>query len=170
MKARFSQVFLLIVILAALLAVAAAPELYRISAAFNAGDDSYVRNGKDIIWYSDSLSTETARIEGAVGEASFYGLRLTPSTAITVVNGTVITPLGGYQPMNGSGTITAATVATASAAIGDVVILVNRTATTINIADSGKVKLSAAAAIGQYDTLTLLYTYPYWLEIARSNN
>jgi len=170
MKTKVSQVFLLIVILAALLAVAAAPELYRISAAFNAGDHSLVRNGKDIIWYSDSLSIETARVEGAAGEASFYGLRLTPSTAITVTNGTAITPLGAYQPLNGSGTITAATVATTSATAGDVVALTNQTNTTINIADSGNVKLSAAAAIGQYDTLTLLFNGTYWLEVARSNN
>lgn len=167
---RLSQGFLLLVILAALLAVAAAPELYRINAAFNAGDDSYVRNGKDIIWYSDSLSTQTAKVEGAAGVASFYGLRLTPAAALTVINGTAIVPGGSYQPLNGSGTITAATVATSSATIGDVVVLVNTTNTTINIADSGKVKLSAAAAIGQYDTLTLMYVYPYWQELARSNN
>jgi hypothetical protein len=53
---------------------------------------------------------------------------------------------------------------------GTIVRLVNTSNTTINMADSDNVKLSAAWAAGQYDTLTLASDGTYLLEMARSNN
>lgn len=271
---RSTKSFLLIIsIVAVLLSAAFAPQAYRILAAFNASDDSFVRNGKDIIWYSGNLTGETVRIDGAAGDATFAGnvtatgvissgsltydeltvtgnvtgtdlisvddvlagddvaatgdvsgvnitasnlitgldvtagddvaatddvtaggdvlatgdvagtagtftgnvsvgldLRLFPVTAITVTDGTTITPVGAYQPLIGSGTITAATISASSASAGDLVVLINTTNTTINIADSSTTMLSSAAALGQYDTLTLFFDGGNWLELARSNN
>lgn len=166
------QLFMVFLIVLALAAIAAAPMAYRINSAINATDDSWVRYGKDINFYSDgSRADRTIQLEGANGDLSMDGqLSIAAQTAITVSNGTVITPTGSYQPLNGSGTITAATIATGSATAGDLVTLVNQTDTTINIADSGGVKLSTAAAIGEYDTLSLLFDGDYWLETGRSNN
>jgi hypothetical protein len=177
MLTRKTSALLIFLIVAMLFTAAFSPAAFRMLAAFNAGDDSFVRNGKDIIWYSGDLTGETARVDGATGNITATGnvdvggdLNLTPATAITVTDGTVITPTGAYQPLIGSGTITAATVATAAATVGDMVVLINTASATINIADSGAVSLSAAAALGQYDTLTILFDGTAWRETARSNN
>lgn len=177
MITRKSSFILILLIVLALFTAAFSPAAFRMLAAFSAGDDSFVRDGKDIIWYSDNLSSETARVDGATGNFTTDGgvdvgtdLNLTPATAITVTDGTVITPTGTYQPLIGSGTVTAATVATGGAATGDLVVFINTATDVINIADSGNVSLSAAAALGQYDTLTLLFDGTAWRETARSNN
>ena len=96
-------------------------------------------------------------------------LRITAQTVISPTDGGVITPTGTYQPLSSAGTVTP-TIATGAATAGDTLMLVNTTATTINIADSGTAKLSAAAALGQYDTLTLLFDGTNWLELDRSDN
>jgi hypothetical protein len=54
---------------------------------------------------------------------------------------------------------------------GDLVTIVNVSANVANFADSAGVsELSAAFAMGQYDTLTLLYATDRWVEVSRSNN
>jgi len=94
-------------------------------------------------------------------------LRITAQTAITVTNGNAFTPTGTYQPIQAGSEVTpTVTVGTA----GDVVVLINTSANAINIADSGTAKLSAAAALGQYDSLTLWCDGTNWIEVSRSNN
>lgn len=94
-------------------------------------------------------------------------LIISAQTAISVTDGLTVTVTGGYQPLESAGTVTM-TLTVPSA--GTVVHLVNTSDTTINMADSGNVKLSAAWAAGQYDTITLLSDGTYLLETARSNN
>ena len=95
---------------------------------------------------------------------------LTPATAISVTNGATITLAAGFQPLQSAGTVTP--VLAAPTAAGQVAILYNTSNTTINVADSGTVRLSAAWAAGQYDSLTLIAApdLAAWVEIARSNN
>jgi hypothetical protein len=100
-----------------------------------------------------------------VSAGKFY--RAVPRTAISVTAGSLITPTGTYQRLSSAGTVTP-TMGTATA--GDLVTLINTTATTINLADSGIAKLSAAWAGGQYDTLTLRFDGTNWLELSRSDN
>lgn len=88
-------------------------------------------------------------------------------SALTVTNGGTITALGTYQPLTSSGTVTATL---AAGAAGRVLVLINTANTTINIQDTGIQKLSAAAALGQYDSLLLWSDGTNWIEIARSNN
>lgn len=88
-------------------------------------------------------------------------------SALTVTNGGTITALGTYQPLTSSGTVTATL---AAGAAGRVLVLINTANTTINIQDTGIQKLSAAAALGQYDSLVLWSDGTNWIEIARSNN
>jgi len=94
-------------------------------------------------------------------------LRVTAQTAISVTNGAVFTPTGTYQPIKSAGTVTP-TVAVGTA--GDLLVLINTSNTTINIADSGTMMLSSAVALGQYDSLTLWCDGTNWIEIATSNN
>jgi hypothetical protein len=101
---------------------------------------------------------------------------LTPGTAITVTNGTPFTPTASAQPIQAAGTVTPTLSVTNSAgaayAAGTMLRVINVSNQTINLADSGNVKLSTAWAGGQYDTLTLLFdgTTSTWIEIARSDN
>lgn len=94
-------------------------------------------------------------------------LRITAQTSITVTNGAAFTPTGTYQNITAAGEVTSTvTIATD----GDLLVLINTSAQTINIADTGTTKLSAAWAAGQYDALILWCDGTNWIEISRSNN
>lgn len=96
-------------------------------------------------------------------------LNLTPARPITVTNGAAFVPTASYQPIVSAGTVTP-TISTSGADAGDVVRLVVTSNTTINLADTGNQVLSAAFAMGQYDTLTVVFDGTRWIEWSRSNN
>jgi len=94
-------------------------------------------------------------------------LRVTAQTAITVTNGAAFAPTGTYQRIQAAGTVTP-TITAGTA--GDLLVLINTSAQTINIADTSIQMLSAAWAGGQYDVLVLWCDGTNWIEISRSNN
>lgn len=96
-------------------------------------------------------------------------LRITAQTGITVTDTATFTPTGSYQPIGAAGTVTPV-LSTGAASAGDILTLINTTAQTINLADSGNIVLSAAAALGQYDVLILWFDGTRWIEISRSDN
>lgn len=54
---------------------------------------------------------------------------------------------------------------------GQILKIVNVSANTINFADTANVtELAGAAALGQWDSLTMIYITDRWVEISRSNN
>ena len=91
---------------------------------------------------------------------------VTAQTAITVTTA-AFTPTGTYQRIQAAGTVTP-TVNIGTA--GQLLVLINVSAQTINIADSGTMMLNTAVALGQYDTLTLWCDGTNWLQIATANN
>ena len=94
-------------------------------------------------------------------------VRVTAQTAITVTNGAAFAPTGTYQPIQAAGEVTpTVTIGTA----GDLLVLINTSAQTINIADTGTTMLTAAGALGQYDSLTLWCDGTNWIEISRADN
>jgi hypothetical protein len=95
-------------------------------------------------------------------------VRVTAQTAITVTNGAAFTPTGTYQPIQAAGEVTP--TITAGATAGDLLVLINTSAQTINLADSGTLMLTAAGALGQYDSLTLWSDGTNWIEISRADN
>ena len=95
-------------------------------------------------------------------------LRITAQTAITVTDGAAFTPTGTYQGIQAAGEVTP--TITAGAPAGDLAVLINTSAQTINLADSGTLKLTAAYAMGQYDALVLWSEGTNWIEISRANN
>ena len=94
-------------------------------------------------------------------------LRIATQTAITVTDGNPFTPTGTYQAIAAASEVTP-TITVGST--GDVLVLINTSAQTVNIADTSTAKLSAAAALGQYDALILWCDGTNWIEISRSDN
>lgn len=98
------------------------------------------------------------------------GLAFTPQSATTVTNGGSITPAGVYVPLTSSGNVGTSSVVTTSATAGDIAIFVNTANTTITISDTTPLRLTGNIALGQYDTLTLLFDGSTWNQLATSNN
>lgn len=93
-------------------------------------------------------------------------LRLNPQTAITVTTA-AFAPTGSYQPISAAGWVTPTiTIATA----GDFLVLVNTSAFTTTIEDTGTTMLNTVWNGLQYDTLTLICDGTNWLEISRTDN
>jgi len=112
-----------------------------------------------------TLATTLTLSDGDVVVAD--DVRVTAQTAITVTNGAAFAPTGTYQPIQAAGEVTpTVTIGTA----GDLLVLINTSAQTINIADTGTTMLTAAGALGQYDSLTLWCDGTNWIEISRANN
>lgn len=95
-------------------------------------------------------------------------LRIVAQTSITV--STHITPTGSYQPLTAAAWVTPTVAPASGFTNGFILYLVNNSTSNINIADSGNIVLSAAALLGQYDTLTLRSDGTRWVELERSNN
>jgi len=94
-------------------------------------------------------------------------LRVTAQTVITVTNGAAFTATGTYQGILSAEEVTPTLAAGAE---GDLLVLINKGSNTINLADSGTQKLSAAVALGPDDSLTLWSDGTNWIETCRSDN
>lgn len=99
------------------------------------------------------------------GTFSNSGRTLYPGTELTVTTGTY-TPTVTLWPVKSAAAVT---LTLGAGTAGQLLIVENVGGETVNLADTGTARLSAAWAGGQYDTLTLLYNGA-WTEIARSNN
>ena len=135
------------------------------------------RYGRNLSVYSDNAVTLKWKVTGSSGTEQHAGFDiLDASTVISPTNGGIITPTATLQPLSSAGTVTPTLAITNTASAlytnNTLLILYNTSATTINLADSGNVNLSAAWAAAQYDTLTLRFdsTARQWIELARSDN
>ena len=95
------------------------------------------------------------------------GLFLIPGTAISVTDGGTITPTTAVQELTAAGNVGAALAACAD---GQVQTLVNLSNVTVTITDTGGIKLAGNAALGQYDSLTVIGSGVTCIELARANN
>ena len=89
-------------------------------------------------------------------------------TTITVTNGAAFTPTGTYQPITAAGEVTPTITVNADA--GTWVLIENAGTNTINLADSGTTKLTAAFAMNADDTLLLVSDGTNWNEVSRAAN
>jgi len=114
---------------------------------------------------SMTLASTLTQADGNVVVADY--VRVTAQTAITVTDSAAFTATGTYQGIQAAGEVTPTiTIGTA----GDVLVLINVGDQTINIADSGTVKLTAAWAGGADDVLTLWCDGTDWIEVSRAAN
>lgn len=87
-------------------------------------------------------------------------------TSITMTQAGTLTPTGSYQPITAGGSISFGDITAGEA--GDLLVLINTSSNTIT--DTGTLKLSGNAALGQYDTITLWSDGTNWIEISETNN
>lgn len=94
-------------------------------------------------------------------------LMLIPGAAITVTDGGTITPTTAIQELTAAGNVGAALAACGD---GQVQVLVNLSNVTITITDTGSIRLAGNAALGQWDSLTVVGSGVTCVEVARANN
>lgn len=110
----------------------------------------------------------TLSVAGALTLAD--DLNLTAQSAATVTNGGDVTPSGAYVPLTAAGNVGTSSIVTTSAVAGDIVFFVNTANVTITFTDTGALKLSGNAALGQYDSLTVIFDGTNWVELAQADN
>ncbi len=96
--------------------------------------------------------------------AALDALRFPAQSSLTIVNDTTITPTGSYQPITAAGAVGTSSITAMSA--GYVLTLVNTGSNTITFTDTGTLKLSGNAALGQYDALKLMSDGTNWIQVA----
>lgn len=95
-------------------------------------------------------------------------LYLTQQSSQTITYAGTITPTGAYHQITAD-----AARGTSSIAIGTsgrVVVLVNAGSNTITLTDTGTLKLSGNAVLGQTDNITLLSDGTNWIQLAKTDN
>ncbi len=142
-------------------------------------------NGSAIKMYADGATTATFSVDGATGNVVTAGsitssgvftasgiLRVGTASTISVTNNSIITPTATYQPLQSAGTVTATALATTGYYTGQVVTLINTSATSILLTNGTNLKLPGAAnlTLGQYDAVELWYDGTRWVTISASNN
>ena len=98
------------------------------------------------------------------GQGALY---LIPGASITVTDGGTITPTTAVQELTAAGNVGADLAACGD---GQVQTFVNLSNVTITITDTGTVHLAGNAALGQYDSLTVVGSGVRCIEVARANN
>jgi hypothetical protein len=95
-------------------------------------------------------------------------------TTVTVTNGGTVTPLGAYVPLSAAGNVGTSGIAgcTAGDTYAKRVDFINMANVTITFTDTGTLKLSGNAALGQWDTLTLRCDVGSgnWVEMSQVDN
>jgi hypothetical protein len=89
---------------------------------------------------------------------------------VTVTNSGAITPGGSYQPLVATTAVGAGAIASSTLTAGQLLFFTNIGTPTITLTDTGRLRLSGNAALGQYDTITLLFDGEYFIETAQTDN
>lgn len=95
-------------------------------------------------------------------------LTLTAQPAITMVSAATLSPTGSYQPITSAGAVGFGAITAGSA--GAVLTVVNTVNQTITITDTGTLKLSGNAVLGQYDAITFISDGTNWIQTSKSDN
>lgn len=114
-----------------------------------------VTTGADLTVGDDAIVTD---------DLTTANLILGAQTGIVVANDTVVAPTGSYQPISAAGAVGTASITVGTA--GSELVLVNTSSNTITFTDTGTLKLSGNAALGQYDALRLISDGTNWIQVS----
>lgn len=127
------------------------------------------------VWQIDKDGNVTAASLTTTGAASAGTdmtigdkLSLAEQAVITVTTDMEISPAGVNQVLACGGDVGTSNVTAGNT--GDVVVLYNRSNCTITLTDTGTLKLSGNAAMGQYDSIILKSDGTNWIQIGESDN
>ena len=150
--------------------------------AIEASEDSYIKNGSDIIWYSDDKSTQKAAVYGQSGDGNFGGdvtaggwITISAQTAFSVVNALPITPTGTYMPLTSATAVTCSTttcIADGTPA-GQLLLLENQNASSIIGIDATGANVECGATdvtLGPTDMLLLVWNATDWICLSNRDN
>ena len=90
-------------------------------------------------------------------------------TDSTITGTQTITPTATFYELNPASTLTV-TVATASAAVGDFLVLQNISAQSVIVVDTGATVGGGNVTLGQNDLVMFIYSNSKWIEIASPDN
>lgn len=127
--------------------------------------DDIVATG-DITAGDDLSATDDLSANGDLSVGAM--LYTTKQAALTVTNNGTVTPVGAYQQLTAAGAVATSSITVGSA--GSLVTLVNIASNTITFTDTGTLKLSGNAVLGQYDSLTLLSDGTNLVQVGKSDN
>jgi hypothetical protein len=102
---------------------------------------------------------------GSVTLGDFTGFEYSGNLA--VLDGGPLTPVRTFQQISAAG---AAGMTVTTTSRGTIVTIVNMGSNAVTITDTGTTMLGSNAALGQYDTLTLISDGTNMIEVARANN
>ena len=109
-------------------------------------------------------SGSTLDIQSGVVMSNAGFEQLTAQAAISVTDGSVVTPTGSYQPLESGGAVTA-TLSNGCTA-GRRVTFINTVAQAIIISETATSALSGNATLNQYDAMMVLCDGTRWVQVA----
>lgn len=117
----------------------------------------------------DNLTLTSGDVVITDGNASINDdLNIDAQAAISVTMNATITPLGSYQPLSSAGTVNTSSITAGT--VGDLLVLINTTATSIVLTDTSTLKLTGNLTLGQFDSVTLWSDGTNWIQVATANN
>lgn len=130
-------------------------------------EDGYVDLPSGVDWVQSLITKGILQAVYTTFEVN-GDVTLSPQTAIMVTQDSTISPTGSYQPLTAENDVSTSSITAGSA--GDVLYLTNTVTWTITLTDTGALKLSGNAALGQYDTLLLIADGTNWIEVVQTDN
>ncbi len=121
------------------------------------------------IYTAPRATTHLSALEIAGNLGIGAKLYAAPGANDVVTDGETIAPIAFVQPISSTAAVGAA-IATTGRNTGDLLLLYNTGSNTITITDTGNIVLAGNAALGQYDTLLLIFDGTRWVQISKADN
>ena len=122
----------------------------------------------NIVSTSSNLGASSVTSLSSTGLASLTRVALAQGSQQTITAGAVITSATSLVQITAAGALSSGNIYTGTD--GQILIVVNAGTNAITVPDSGLNRLSAAAVLGQYDTLTMIWYAAAWNQLSTSNN
>jgi len=120
----------------------------------------------DDVTVTEGITAADVTVSDDLTTVDLYATQQSTQT-ITATGG--ITPTGAYHQITAAAARGTSSVAGVSTA-GRIVTLVNVGSNTITLTDTGTLKLGGNAALGQYDSITLLSDGTNWIQVSKADN
>lgn len=132
----------------------------------SSGTDLVTVSNTGLLTADDATSVDDITVGDDLGVGGWE--TITEQAVVVVSNDSTVTPLGSNVPISATGNVGTSSIANPTA--GRVLLIHNVANVTVTFTDTGTLKLSGNAALGQYDTLMLKGDGTNWLQIGKVDN